>query len=81
MSTDPPEYEPPEPDTLTDVMRCVVEASLREHVAPRCMGKHTFSWPCPELVKQLMHAADAYACSDYDYLTAQLRDSLMARQA
>jgi len=45
------------------------------------MGKHTFSWPCPELVKQLMHAADAYACSDYDYLTAQLRDSLMARQA
>ena len=75
MSTDPPEYEPPEPDTLADVLRACIEAHLRQHrvaCEPDCFG---------DLVTEIMYAADAYACADYDYLVAQLRDSLMARQA
>jgi len=83
MSTDPPEYEPPEPDTLTDVMRACVSALLRQHTPERCAkDNHIVELgACMSLWSEIMYAADAYACADYDYLVAQLRDSLMARQA
>ena len=83
MSTDPPEYEPAEPDTLTDIMRACVNALLRRHTAERCAKEsHIVELgACSYLCGDIMLAADAYACSDYDYLVALLRDSLMARQA
>ena len=80
MSThdDPPEYQAPEPDTLRDITEAAIRAALKTHEhCEDCLK----SYPCARTLHDLMNLADAYACCDYDYLVAQLRDSLMARHA